>query len=145
MDEAKVISLFSEVRQQIRDHFAGLTSWPKRPERFCNIACRSFESDRWNAGWFLAVVLFQFRLVVESVDMADCTRAVNHQDLLGRHREVRRTRCVRVVGIDLRADWRLAAGSCRRVCKQAIAVEHLQESQAGSRQPRRSEKPSAVE
>lgn len=71
---------------------------------------------------------FQSRLVVECVNVADCSGAVDHENLLGGGIKMARPRGVGIVRIDVGADGEFAAESgrvlfCRKELRQPEAAE----------------------
>ena len=104
VEKAEVVGVGSEVGEEVGDHFAGLTSGLKTPERFGDVTGGPFEGDGGNAWWLLAVVFVEVWLVVEGVDVGDGTGAVDDENALGGGGVVGGASEVGAVWIDVGAD-----------------------------------------
>ena len=136
MEEAKIIGLLGQMRHQLRDIFSGLAARLKVPERLGNIARRSFEGHRGHPRRFLPVIFKQIGLVVEGIDVTHRPRAINHQHLFGRRREMRRTHAIRITRINDRAN----GSPSRRKIHQIVRRQQLRKRKSSERQTGLTEK-----
>ena len=96
MNESDVVGQFGQVRDEVRDHLAGLSARSERVLRAGQISGRSLERHGGSARHGLVVPTVELRLVVPGFELADRPGAKNHDDVLGLRGEVRWTRTVGV-------------------------------------------------
>ena len=107
VDEAKLVGALGQVRQQIGNVLARLTSRPEFPGALGQVAVFALKSDQFvDPRHRLTVPLPELGFVVPGIEMAYGTRAEDVQDTLGSGRKVRRLRSKRVNRLmDFRAVW----------------------------------------
>ena len=101
MNEAHFIGQGSEMWNQFRYHLSTLTPSFEFPGTLGKITLLSLKSDKLIASrhWF-PMKPYEFRLVIKSVDLANCSRAKNLQYLSRTRFKMRITRSVRITGIN---------------------------------------------
>ena len=104
MKETEVIDLLGQVWQEIRNHLEALASSFEVPEWLGDVARRAFECDGRDSRWLLPMQFCQRGFVVECIDVADRSGAVNHEDLLRGRLKGSFPRRVRLVGVDIGPD-----------------------------------------
>ena len=130
MHKAKVIGEGSQVGQKIGSHFSGFPAGLEVPERLGDISGRTLEGNGGKTGGFLTVVLDEFGLVVEGIDVTDRARAKDHQHLLGRAFEVSIPRGIRLVRIDVRTNGSFATETGWVIRgKQAVFAQQAEQDQ----------------
>lgn len=88
VEEKEVVRALTELRQQVGSHLARLAAWFEIAQWFDEVALLALEGDDVAAGHGLVVVFKKSGLVVEGIDMAECTAAKDHDDAFGLRREV---------------------------------------------------------
>ncbi len=100
---ANVIGKLADVADEIADHLPALPITPEGIQRPREISLLPLRSDKAiGARQRLAVALGQLGFVIPSVHLADCAAAKDDENLLGFGRKMRRSRGVRVSGMDVR-------------------------------------------
>src|SRR5436190_1420059 len=109
MDKAHLVGQLGPAGRQVGERFAALSARPEAPARLGQVALLPLKSYRGRWHW-LAIAANQLRLVIERIEVANRTRAKDHEDPARLGRDVRRPRCQGRLGPDRRAEGTGAAG-----------------------------------
>ena len=139
MDKGDVVGQFGEVRDEVRDHLAGLPARSERILRSGQVSGRSLERHSRSARHGFVIPAVELRFVVPSLQLADGPGAKDNNDIPGLRGEVRRTRTVGV-GQVCKDSAHIRLG-----CQKTLSTEQVGECDRAECGGAAAQKPAAVE